>query len=153
MKRIRLISPLVVGILGTILSIFLFYTDYSSLDYKLSYAFRVANKWNWLTGSVILTSFSYLFPFVTYFFYGAKIDYHKGANATYAFAVLWIPVLFLYPGSKELGVYSDSVGVYAMFGIIVSQYLTTKIITAQIISESKQRHNKTGLTAEAAPHP
>ena len=61
------------------------------------------------------------------------------SNATYALGLLWIPLIFAYPGPKELGLLSDNVAGYAMFGICVTQYVTVKLVTKQILEAQQSQ--------------
>lgn len=138
MRNVDFILPVTIGVVGTSVSIFAAYTDYSMLGFGLSRAIEPVGKWQWFWISLGFTSASCLIPFFAYYFYPEDERALGQANAAYAFGVLWIPLLVVYPGTKALSVLSDESLVYAAGGILLSQYVVAKLLTKKIISENEQ---------------
>lgn len=133
MKRAFIIASFV-GLFGSIFAIVIGYTDYGMLDNSIRDSLRPVWKWPILVMPFVLTSLSLLVPFAVHFF-RSSTDPKMGITI-YAFGYLWVPLLISYPGTKALGINSDSALVYTSFGVCVAQYFAAKIVLKAITSQA-----------------
>ena len=129
MKR-ALILASSTGFFGTILVILLGYADYYSLGTSIRHALTPVWQWPLFGMSLVLTALSISIPFVAHFFRDAQ-----EATATisiYAFGFQWLLLFVFYPGTRALGVTSDSAGLLTWIGVCVIQYIAATIVLRAI---------------------
>ena len=137
--KVNLLFPAIVGFVGSVFTLAVFYTEYSLLDVNLSLAFAELQKWPWFWLSTAITTISCTTPFFLNFIHNGEERKIKESGATYALGLLWLPLILVYPGAKELNVLSDDVAGFAMSGICVIQYIVTKLVTRQILRSNTNR--------------
>jgi len=111
----------VIIIFGVPLSLTLVYVDYDLLSVSYGLAFERVNAWPWFRGAAALATICCLWPFQALWFSRGDKSQYDDAVAAWAALISWFAVLFMYPGTRRLGLWSDSGGIWAMTLLVVVQ--------------------------------
>jgi hypothetical protein len=109
------------------------YLDWGLVNIDFSLAAQSFSKWPWAKGAVMLTAFTFLFPFFATWLNGNNECVLEGEMAAYALGLLWFPLLAIYPGTRTLGVLSDDRLIWAAFPICLIHFFCARQITREIL--------------------
>jgi hypothetical protein len=112
--------------------------DFVDIDFVLAAA--IFNKWPWFKGACALSTLTFLFPFFAHWSCRGNYQAFSGEIIAYGFGLVWIPVLMMYPGTKALGVFSDSKLVWAAFPICLIHYFCARLIGREIKRSEDQAY-------------
>jgi hypothetical protein len=104
--------------------------DFVTIDFAMAAA--NFNKWPWFKGSCALSAFTFLFPFFAHWSCKGNYQAFSGEIIAYGLGLVWFPILMMYPGTKALGVSSDSKLVWAAFPICLIHYICARQIGKEI---------------------